>query len=174
MYDTPLIVEGSPADLRERLSKRVLVVRTTWFPTPRELRAWNSSGVPAYARWLRGGRIEIGPRLESMWAACFTPVLRGRMEALDGKTRVVWRRSWPRFTIGLIGMWATVLAAWMMGILFQLSQGHVDTGALFWWTFLAVATFSGPWLGARYGGPELEEAERWVRSNASGTIEEDW
>lgn len=174
MNDPSPIVEGSPAEVRKRLSARVLVIRSTWFPTPKELRLWQSSGVPAYVRWLRDDGIEIGPRLSSMWAACFSPVLRGRMVAEGARTRIVWRRSLPGFTLGVIGLWAAVLLVWFVGIVYQLTQGHVDAGAIFWWCVLAGGTVAGPALGFRYGGPALDDAERWVRESASAAVEEDW
>src|SRR5690606_18507123 len=121
---------------------------------------------PAYVRWLRGDVIEVGPRLESMWASCFSPVLRGRMEAEGGRTRIAWRRGWPGFTVGLLGMWASVLLVWLGVIAWQVASGYVDAGAIFWWCFLTAVTASAPALGLRFGGPALEEAERWVRQTA--------
>lgn len=161
-------------ELRKRLSQRVLVVRSTWFPTPKELRAWNASGVPAYVRWLRHDGIEIGPRLESMWAACFSPVLRGHMEARDGQTRITWRRALPGFTVGLLGTWATVLALWCAAIAWQFTQGYIDVGAILWWCVLALFTVSAPLIGLHFGTPALVLAERWVREVAASAVEEDW
>lgn len=170
----PLVVDGRVDEVRRRISQRALVVRSTWFPTPRELRAWEASGVPAYVRWLRHDVIEVGPRLESMWASCFSPVLRGPLQAEGARTRVAWRRAWPGFTVGLLGLWVTVLLVWFVAIAWQISEGYVDAGAVFWWCFLAAATASAPLLGWRYGGPELDEAEAWVRQMASLAAEEDW
>lgn len=170
----PLVVDGSVADVRKRLSQRALVVRSTWFPTPRELRAWQASGVPAYVRWLRGDVVEVGPRLESMWASCFSPVLRGPMETDGGRTRVAWRRTWPRFTVGLLGLWVAVLLVWLVAIAWQIANGYVDVGAVFWWCFLAATTAAAPLIGWRFGARELDEAEAWIRRTAAVTAEEDW
>lgn len=174
MHDAPPVVEGTPSQVRDRLSRRILVMRSLWFPTPRELRAWKDAGVPAYVVWLPDDGFEVGPRTESMWAACFSPVLRGRLEDEVGRTRLAWKRSWPRFTMSVLAMWAVTLTAWLVAIGVQLASGTVDLGAILWWTVLAVSTSLGPGLGATLGGRALDDAAEWVRTTASAAVEEDW
>lgn len=167
-------MDGTPTAVKARLAQRGLVVGNLWFPTPRELRAWSASGAPAYIRWLPEDGIEIGPRTASLWAACFCPVLRGRLRAVGGRTEAVLTLGWPRTTAIVLGIWAVGLAAWLVAILVHAMEGTVNPGDVLWWNVLALATMAGPVLGARFGRPALEEAKAWVLKTASAAIEEDW
>lgn len=174
MHDAPPVVQGTPSEVRDRLSGRLVVMRSLWFPSRRDLHRWDTAGVPAYVRWLPDDGIEIGPRLGSMWAACFSPVLRGTLQAEGRRTKLSWRRTWPRFTLAVLALWAVVLLVWMGVIAVQLYQGTTNIVAVFWWNVLALASLVGPWLGHTLGGRALDEAERWVREAAATAVEEDW
>lgn len=163
----PGTVDAPPATVEDRLQTRLLVVRSVWFPTQRELRAWRDSGVPLYVRRLGPARVEVGPRLESMWAACFAPVLEARIAEDGASTHLEWRRRWPRFTLGLLIAWWVVLIGWL------LAQG--DPGRLPFWAFMAVMSTLGPAVGWVFGGRALDQSVPWLtEALCQPEVDEDW
>ena len=167
-------VDAEPAEVVARLRHRLLPVRSVWFPTRRELRDWDAAGVPLYVRSLGPDRIEVGPRLQSMWASCFAPVWAGHAWPEGRGTRMGWIRRWPRFTLALLIGWWSILGLWLVA----LQQPPVAEDPQRWmvfWTFLALASTAGPALGRRWGGQALDAAEPWLRDAMIHSTEgEDW
>jgi hypothetical protein len=171
----PPTVDAPSETVDNRLDTRLLPIRSVWFPTPRELRRWRESGVPLYVRRLGPGRVEVGPRLDSLWAACFAPVLEGRLAPADGHTRLDWRRRWPRFTLALLAGWWVVLVVWPVVLFVQISAGRDEAGWLPFWAFLVVASTAGPAVGWVLGGRALDEAVPWLAEALRlPEVDEDW
>jgi hypothetical protein len=168
-------VSGDPAEVRDRLLHRLVRIRSVWFPTPKELRRWDQAGVPLYIV-TSGLEVEIGPRLASMWAAAFSPVLRGQLVATDGGTRLELRRTWPRVTLGVLAVWWTVVLAWGGMLLVVVGQRGESPMLAVWWGILVAATTLGPWVGWRLGGQQLDAALPWlVHTAGENRVQgEDW
>jgi len=170
----PRELPDPPAVVHERLRSRLLLVRSVWFPTPRELRAWSTTGLPLYVRPLGPRRVEVGPRLHSMWASCFSPVDELVLGGEQRTTLTVQRRL-PRFTLGLLVVWWVVTVAWGAAGVPQVIAGLESPAWLLFWTVLAVASTGGPAMGFVMGGKALDEAAPWLRETLeTPDVEEDW
>ena len=171
------IVPGSPRQVRERLTGGCLRVRSVWFPTLAELRAWDRSTEPLYVRWTDDLRFELGPRLVNMSAARFCPVLRGELHTSpDGRTRLQARWGRNRMTSALLWIWAALLVMWMvLGV--AGNQGPEGTyGWMVFWAMLAagwaVAWATGVWWGRRELEDRLDELARIAADPSAG--DDDW
>jgi len=170
----PRELPDAPAAVHERLRSRLLLVRSVWFPSPRELRAWSTTGVPLYVRPLGPRSLEVGPRLHSMWAACFSPV-QELVLAGEDRTTVVHRRRLPRFTTGLLVVWWVLTVAWAAAIVPQVLAGDESPAWLLFWTVLAASSTGGPALGYVMGGRALDEALPWLAEMLeTPDVDEDW
>jgi len=157
MWTPPSRIEAPPEELRSRLSSQILGIHSVWFPTRRELKQWSAASGPLYLRWSSADRFEVGPRLGSMWASCFSPVLAGEITESDGATEISWVRRFPRFTTALLGGWAVVLLIWAATMLPPLLDGTVPSG-LPWWLLLAASAVAAPAVGGSMGGQALDDA----------------
>lgn len=149
------VVDADPAQVRGRLEAALLVVRSVWFPTVTEQRAWTASTAPLYVRWRGPDALEVGPRLYSMAAARWAPMWAGRLVGDgSGRTRFVGRVRFAPLAQGLLAGWTLVLLAWLAA---ELQRG----GALHWlpwWLALAALTASTAVLAAVPGGRALRAA----------------
>ncbi len=171
-----LTVSGTPEDVRRRLDDRLLRIGNPWFPTRTELKEWEDSAVPFYIIRSKGNEVEVGPRLNNLWAACFSPVLRGTLAATDSGTTITWDRSWLRITSVLLWGWTAVLAVWLAVLVPQIASGSEHPIWLLWWTIVAATRVAATLLGGHYGGLEMEQHMPWLNSAATEEIveEEDW
>ncbi len=168
-------VDGSPDEVAARLTSHLLVVRSIWFPTPRELRTWERSGHRLYVRRLSATSLEVGPRLHSMWAACFSPVWRGTLTPHGSASSVEWRRTVPRFTLGLLVMWWIATASWLAAFVPVLISGDLHPAWLIFWCLLALASTAGPAVGWVMGGRALDAADDdLARALTLTGTEDDW
>ncbi|HHO54453.1 MAG TPA: hypothetical protein ENK18_27175 [Deltaproteobacteria bacterium] len=168
--DLPTHVDAGASEIVARLEDRLLSIHSLWFPTRSSLAAWRIAGVPLYVRRLGPARIEIGPRLENMWASCFSPVWwvdlgpgPGAPSAPPGATPLRWRRRLPTVTVALLVGWWGILVAWPL-LLWLAPGGGEDPGrqALFW-AVLVLSSTGGPAVGWVLGGAALDEALPWLR-----------
>lgn len=168
-------IDASPQQVADRLTRQLLTVRSVWFPTRNELRDWNETRSPLYVRWLGDHRFEVGPRLVNMWAACFSPVVRGALEADPQGTRMRWERGFPRFTRAVQGFWVVLLAAWFVALVVSVGRGTEPAGVFGFWLLLAGSTVVSTAVGGRMGGRALDEALPWMVEIASQPpVDEDW
>jgi hypothetical protein len=168
----PLRFEGDPAEAAAQLVRGLVAVRSVWFPTPKELRAWEGSGVPLYARRIGRTTVEVGPRLGSMWASCFSPVDELGFGA-DGV--VTQRRRFPRFTTGLLVVWWVAIAGWGASELPLVVSGDMHPAWLVFFGLLAGSAGLGPVVGWRMGGAWLDAHREWVVDGIEGRDEgENW
>ncbi|MBX2796650.1 MAG: hypothetical protein KTR31_03240 [Myxococcales bacterium] len=168
----PEQVSTAPVPLLKMLQQRLLPIRSLWFPTPKELRAWDQTGVPLYVRASSASTVQIGPRLQSMWAACFSPQLHGRITEYGAGSRLTWQARFPRFTLGLLFGWWVVLVAW------PLAAWQSDDDPARWgpfWAFLLLCSTLGPAAGWWFGMAALRDALPWLRETLEQPpVEEDW
>ncbi len=152
-----------------RLVRNGLVVRSLWFPTRRDLDAWERSGCPVYIRKLGPTRVEVGPHLHSMWAAVFSPVL--LLEIGDGdRPPLVATRRLNRVTLTVLVGWGVALIAWAVALI----TGAVPD-ALPFWVVSAAATISAPTVGWIFGGRALDAGIPWLTEVLlAPEDEEDW
>jgi hypothetical protein len=149
-------VRGSADDARARLAERLVVVGDLWLPTRAEMGAWHDAAAPLYVRWTRPGGFEIGPRLETIPAARFAPVLRGRFApGADGSTRLLARWRFPRSTRVVLATFATMVVAWGAVTLFRFATGDTHAGWVGAWAVTALITVAGPAAAWRFGRGEL-------------------
>ena len=160
-------VPGTPAEVRTRLRTALLPMGSVWFPTRKELRDWEASELPLYVRWRGGNRLEVGPRLASMWASCFSPVLRGELRP-DGEdqTTFAFQREFPRVTRAVLALWAVLLTGWGALLAVAVAGGELPPG-LAWWAVLAGSATAGPAVGWSLGGAALDRALPWLQDQAS-------
>lgn len=170
----PSHLPEAPAPVEERLRSRFVLIRSVWFPTQRELRAWDASGSLLYVRPLGPGAVEIGPRLASLWAACFAPVDELRLAADAGGTTLVAHRRLPRFTTGLLAVWWVLTVLWGVERIPAVLAGESPAWLLFW-TILAVSATTGPAMGWVFGGQALDAARpQLLEALATPDLGEDW
>ena len=172
--DPPIQVSAAPESVFTRLWQRLLPMGSLWFPTRRELRAWEDAGVPLYVRRIGKSSLEVGPKLASMWAACFAPVLVGQVAPSGKGSTIRWSRRPPWFTIWLLVGWWLVLAAWPVALI---RAAETDDPNQWWvfWAFLSLASTLGPAAGYWLGGAALDAAVPWLREALlQPDVEEDW
>jgi hypothetical protein len=175
--DFEVVVPGTPAQVRERLTRELHGVRSLWAPTLRELRAWDASTAALYVRWIGERGFEVGPRLVNPQAARMSPVLRGRLEeAGTGQTRISGSVRMPAFVVGLFLVWGVVLLVWLALLLVSIRDGVRQPGVLMVWLVPALGTVIGIAVGWVAGGSALRQAlpelGRVGSDPASG--EDDW
>lgn len=171
----PEAVDADLATVRARLGERLLRVGSTWFPTPKELRAWSERGLPLYVRLPAPDRAEVGPRLDSLWAACFSPVWEARMSEAGGRTTLRWSRRLPAFTVGLLSAWVVVLVLWGVALAPPVLSGEEHWAWVVFWAVLAGSTAAGPGLGWSLGGRALDAALPALREALEQPeVGEDW
>ncbi|MCB9668555.1 MAG: hypothetical protein H6736_03170 [Alphaproteobacteria bacterium] len=153
----------------ERLARHGLVVRSVWFPTSAETAAWAASGCPVYIRRLGPRRVEVGPRLEVQWASVFSPVLQLDLGGGEAPELQAHRR-FPWLTLGLLALWATIVAGWGLAIL----VGAAPPAGPFWGV-VALGTLAAPVVGWYQGGRALDAGIPWlVEVLLAPDEEEDW
>jgi hypothetical protein len=158
-----------------RLKARLLPIRSLWFPTRAELRAWEHSGLSLYVRPLSPTDFEVGPRLYSMWAAAFSPVLRARMTADERGTQLTWKRAWPRFTLGVLILWWVATAGWAVSLFPGLLSGDEHPAWMIFWGLLALSSTAGAAVGWVQGGHELDGALAVLdEALRAPDVDEDW
>lgn len=154
--------------VQQRLQRQGLVIRSVWFPTKAELTAWEQAGTPLYVRPLAVDHIELGPRLGSMWASVFSPVLVGRFTDHQPGCSVRWSRRLPRLTTAVLGLWVLILIGWSITLLSE------PKGLLFW-ALLVAATGVAPVVGWVRGGRALNDGIPWLDAVLMAEDEEeDW
>lgn len=115
--------------------------------------------------------LEIGPRLSSLWAACFAPALVGTMTAEGSTTHLRWRIRWPQPTRGLVVAWWLVLVIWAVAIV----TGYTEGEPVVFWVFLVLMSTIGPWLGWQLGGQALLAAWPALKlAIEQPEVDEDW
>lgn len=172
-----MVVDGTPAEVRERLDRMLLGIGSVWFPTLAELDRWYGSTMPLYVRWLGEQRFEIGPRLGSMRVARLAPVLRGAIEPTDdGRSRLSWRLGWSPFSLAVLGAWSVAIAAWAVVLVPRLAAGEASPLTLVTWVLLAALTWGTALVTWRQGREALEGRLLWLREQlATRTVPgEDW
>lgn len=170
MPGLPTSLPTPPAAVARRLCHQAPVVRSVWFPTRAELAAWEASGAPLYVRPLGPTSLEMGPKLDSMWASVFSPVLVLSLEESAEGARATWARRLPNLTRAVLGFWTMVLGAWG-AVLFS---GQGLNSAPFW-ALLAAATVLAPIVGRSWGGSALEDGVPWLAAILlAPDDEEDW
>lgn len=175
MLPKPFRVAGSPNDVRKRLIDALPTVRNPWFPTLRELRAWESSEAELYARPIDGQTIDVGPRTFTLWAACFSPTWRLTLAAQKpGLTHITVSQGHNNVTRGLLALWYLLLVLWAANLLPGLLTGDEHWSWIIWWTIVAAAVVGGPYVGHREGGKALADALPSLRETLIGDAGEDW
>lgn len=172
--DLPSCVDAETSEVVARLEGRLLSIHSLWFPTRAALAAWRRAGVPLYVRRLGPDRLEIGPRLQNMWASCFSPVWWLELRSERGTT-LRWRRRMPTVTVALLVGWWVLLTAWPV-LLWQTPEGREELpNQLLFWALLVASSIGGPALGWALGGAALDEASPWLRAAlVQPSAGEDW
>lgn len=172
-----VVLEASPSEVKARLVAGLLPVRSVWFPSMAELRAWDSAVEPLYVRWLGERSFEIGPRIGNIQAARFCPVVRGDLIA-DGhdRTRMSGQLLGQRFTNRLLLAWTALLILWLAALVPPIQSGAEPVGWLVWWAFLVAATAAAWGVGHHKGGRVLVERlpELLAVANDPGAGADDW
>lgn len=170
-------VAGSPEEVRNRLSRALVVVGDVWFPNRREIGAWLDASTPLYVKWTRSGGFEIGPRLPTMAAARLCPVARGHLvDVGSGQTRLDFRLRFPRFTEWVFAGWMLALTGWGFALVQQLGAGEAPWRWFVFWALLGVATLGAAILGWRTGRQTLDASADFLQRAAarSDALDEDW
>jgi len=174
----PFVVDGTPAQVRERLEQRLCVIGELWLPTRGEMRRWDVSPAPLYLRWTRvKGGFEIGPRLETMPAARLAPALRGRIRALGtGRSEFTARVRWPRSTAAVLLFFTAVLLGWLGYTTAGLYSGQSHLGWLAVWGMSTVIFCGGTFAAWQWGRGQLLNDLPWLDQVLSSPMVdgEDW
>lgn len=170
----PIFITLSPERARERLTQGAMVVASTWFPTTSELSAWSRSGAVLYVRQ-RNGHVEIGPRLASIMAASFCPVLKARLLPHEGGSRLEGRIGLQPVTTAMFIAWAVVLLVWLAALSSRISAGLEPAATLMWWSLALAFTLGAGGLGWVVGGRELHKVlDGLPELLGSAPREDDW
>ncbi|MFK7928263.1 MAG: hypothetical protein AB8H79_08735 [Myxococcota bacterium] len=174
----PLMVDGTPAQVRERLEQRLCVIGELWLPTRGEMKRWDVSPAPLYLRWTRAkDGFEIGPRLETMPASRLAPALRGTIRAVGtGRSEFTARVRWPRSTFAVLLTFTAALLAWGGYTVAGLSTGQSHLGWLAVWGMSTAIVHGGAFAAWRWGRGQLLNDLPWLgQVLASPMVEgEDW
>lgn len=157
--DLDAVVRGSPEQVRQRLTRELFAVRSLWFPTLREMRAWDASTAALYVRWRGAGGFEVGPRLMNQQAARLSPVLRAAIsEAEAGQCRLSGRIVMPTAARALLVVWSLVLLVWLGVLLAAIERGDRQLDVLVVWLLAALGTAVAVTVGWVAGGRALRSA----------------
>lgn len=168
-------IPAPPAEVVDRLRSQLFGVRSVWFPSRNDLRDWEQAPQPLYIRWLDQRRFEIGPRLESMWAACFSPVWQGEISGSGDETVITWNRWYPTFTLVLLFVWTLLIGLWGAVLWSAVSAGREEPGMLFFWALLAGGAALAAAVGTVMGGGRLGAAMPWLtEAITKAPVDEDW
>ena len=153
-----------------RLARQGLAVRSVWFPTVADLENWRRSGVPLYVRQLSATSVELGPRLDNLWASVFSPVW--VLQLTDGPTgcEARWRRRPTAVTAAVLLVWAGILLVWPVAMWLT-----GDVSGVGFWLLLTAAAISAPTVGWIRGGKALDDGIPWLEAILlAPDEEEDW
>lgn len=172
----PLVVTGTPSQVRHRIEERLCVVTDVWFPTRAEMRSWEASASPLYVKWTRRGGVEIGPRLETMPAARLVPALRGELVSRDTGVVLDLRLRWPRVTAWILLGFTLALVGWGVDLAIDLQAGRTHLGWVGAWVATLVAVHGGAAIAWFQGRAMLMAELPWLRQALSRTLVdgEDW
>lgn len=174
----PVVVDGSPEQVRQRLADRLCVIGELWLPTRGELKRWDVSPSPLYLRWTKAADgFEIGPRLETMPAARLAPALRGRLRPHGtGRTELVARIRWPRFTLLVLIGFTVALGLWGVYAIGGVVTGTNHSGWVAVWAMSVAIVHGGAFLAWRWGKTQLLAELPWLQGVlAQPVVEgEDW
>lgn len=165
-------VAAPPAQVRARLAAACFVVGSMWFPTLAELRDWRTSTTTLYVRFTGPASGEVGPRLYSLQAARFAPVLSLRLvpEGID-RTRLVGEVRASSAMRALVLGWGGTLVVWP--VLALLSAESADLRWVPWWAvlvaFVGFAALAGHVMGGRALRAALPELVRIAGDADAGT-----
>ena len=157
MRPLPPAIPASTSDVRARLMHHLLVIRSVWFPTLKELDAWQSTEAPLYVSAQGPNRVEVGPRLHNMWASCFSPVVHIELRSDAGGTALDYALGLPRTTRRLMIAWGALMLIWLAVLAFA-NGGEDFQRTLPFWLLLSGATAAGPVIGRTMGGRALSDA----------------
>lgn len=175
------VLVDAPVDaVRERLKGGTLSMRSLWFPSLADLRAWDRASESLWIRWTDERAFALGPRLFNVSAARFCPEVRATLEAEGVRTRIRGTRHYPAFATGLLAVWTGALAVWLLlGLwMWRTDPAAQDAGLgwLLWWAIVAGALLVAFGVGSLAGGRALDAAlpdlARVARDE--GAAEDDW
>ena len=169
-------MESEPGVVRARMDALLIAVRSLWFPSMADARAWDASEAELYVRWTGPDTFVLGPKLFNMAAARFSPVLHASIRADDGGSVLVGRIRFPRMAGGLLGVWTALLVGWLGFGLYVSTQKDEPLGWLVFWALLAASLVVVWAVGLVQGGKALDEGlARFVVALADdGALEDDW
>ncbi|MGC6491810.1 MAG: hypothetical protein ACON5B_03135 [Myxococcota bacterium] len=142
-------------EVRRRIVSRCVVMRSIWFPTLAEYRAWDASHEHAFVLETRDGLI-VGARIVNASAARLLPVVRLTLQPSGNKTTLNIAIGWLTVT-KIVGIaWGIVLMLWLVALV----QAAPDqqAGGLFWWSILAGGSTLATLTGWVQGRKELRRA----------------
>lgn len=158
----------------ERARANLLIVGNPWFPSPKELREWQESEQALYARITGKSSLEVGPRTASLWAACFSPVIRLSLHEQGDTTVLEPSAGLNPTTLWLLLGWSLTLVAWGTVLLPALYSGDEHWSWAIWWVLLVAATISAPIVGRVAASAQLEHAALGLRTQLEEDLGEDW
>lgn len=162
MRPLPSTLQAQAVDVHARLRQHLLVIRSVWFPTLKELAAWTESEQALYLSPQTGGEVEVGPRLHNMWASCFSPVVCLKIHDRGDESELEFHVGLPRTTRRLMIAWGAMMLIWLAVLTFA-NNGDDLQRTLPFWILLSGATAAGPWLGRVMGGRALSDAIPWLQ-----------
>ncbi|MCB9681274.1 MAG: hypothetical protein H6733_07350 [Alphaproteobacteria bacterium] len=153
-------VDGAPDQVRARIVASCLRIRSLWFTSLAEQRAWARSTDPLFLRGPTEGTIELGPRLSNLQAARLAPVLHLDLVATgDGRTRLQGRFEAPRFAFVLLALWGATMVLAAGAMVARAVQGAaVSPPEVVAWCVIAGGVGVAAWIGWRKGGEALRAA----------------
>lgn len=155
--DVDLFVHAPVDEVRRRMASGLVGVGSLWFTSQAELRRWDRATEPLFVQWTGPLAFDVGPRLASLSAARFSPVLRGALVAEGGGTRVRGVVAPPRFAAGLLAAWAAALALWLVLGTRATLAGEEPPGWFALWVVLALALVAAGGIGWVGGGRALRD-----------------
>lgn len=170
-------VDASPEEVVRRLEGGVLMVRDLWIVSPRDRRAWDRSTDTLYARRLGPGRWEVGPRLASLAAARWCPVVTVVVHPEGAGTLVrLGRLRTSRTAAVVLGGVSALVVAWAVLLWVAWRAGSDEARA---WPFCAGLAGALAFMQAVAWGPGAQAIKRalpdlWRIVERPAAGQDDW
>lgn len=175
MAQTRISLPHPPAAVLAALREHAVVATPAWLPKMSQAKAWRESSAPLYL--VEGTRrYEVGPKVPSLNAARFFPVLAftltpsGEGTVLEGTLRL------PIYSQAILWLWTIILVFWGASVLPEVESGALPAVWAVVWGLFAAITVALPLVSLTLGAGHTREKMALLPELLANPplAEEDW